>query len=170
VAKVTDEITILIVQGVIILRKIFAFFLTVAIILNSILVVSFAATYKTITISPGQSWEFVNKTMTVAGISQKSSGKFDSAAYDASGSVSFVYYREEGSVYAAEGGRTVVTVPSSSRAIQFEYDSEKLTVRQASAPAVRAFTLNPGSNYEFTRFEFEGRTVKTGWGTTGGFC
>ncbi|HPD00862.1 MAG TPA: S-layer homology domain-containing protein [Acetivibrio sp.] len=132
------------------MRKIFAFFLTVAIILNSILVVSFAATYKTITISPGQSWEFVNKTMTVAGISQKSSGKFDSAAYDASGSVSFVYYREEGSVYAAEGGRTVVTVPSSSRAIQFEYDSEKLTVRQASAPAVRAFTLNPGSNYEFT--------------------
>jgi len=128
--------------------------------LNAMLGVCFAATYKSITISPGQSWEFVNKSSTGAGILQRNKGKYDFASYNKDGTVDSAYCLEEGVGYVEAGERAVITVPSTSGAITFEYDSEKISVATSSTQALKKVVIKPGTSYEFVSTSSKDEYIK----------
>lgn len=131
------------------MKKSAVFLLVLALVLNSMWGICFAEAYKTVTIGPGQSLEFRNNSSTGASIFQKGSEKYDCAEYNADGTVYLVSCLEAGAGYVPAKGHTVITVPSTSKAIVFEYDSDKLSYRAAGAPALKKVTIQPGSNYEF---------------------
>jgi len=142
------------------LKKLLVFGISLVLMLNAMLGVCFAATYKSITISPGQSWEFVNKSSTGAGILQRNKGKYDFASYNKDGTVDSAYCLEEGVGYVEAGERAVITVPSTSGAITFEYDSEKISVATSSTQALKKVVIKPGTSYEFVSTSSKDEYIK----------
>ncbi len=136
-------------QGVVCLKKMSSFVLVLAIVVNSMFMVCFAANYRTVTINPGQSFEFSSKVSTGTSVIQKGNGKFDVASYNSDGSVDSAYCMEETYAYVPAGGRMVLTVPSSSKALSFEYDSDRITMKSSSSQALKKIEIQPGANYEF---------------------
>ncbi len=142
------------------MKKLLVFGISLVLMLNAMLGVCFAATYKSITISPGQSWEFVNKSSTGAGILQRNKGKYDFASYNKDGTVDSAYCLEEGVGYVEAGERAVITVPSTSGAITFEYDSEKISVATSSTQALKKVVIKPGTSYEFVSTSSKDEYIK----------
>lgn len=136
-------------QGVVCLKKLSSFVFVLAILLNSMFMVCYAANYKTVTINPGQSFEFSSRASTGSSVFQKSNGKFDYASYYSDGTVESVYCMDETNGYVSAGGRMVLTVPSSSKALTFEYDSDKLSIKSSASEALKKIVIQPGTNYEF---------------------
>lgn len=126
-----------------------SFVLVMTIVINSMFMVCFAANYRTVTINPGQSFEFSSKVSTGTSVIQKGNGKFDVASYNSDGSVDSAYCMEETLAYVPAGGRMVLTVPSTSKALVFEYDSDRITMNSSSSQALKKIVIQPGANFEF---------------------